>query len=38
MALVVRQGGTIVLSGPDGRVYQFDAEGNWQAHDLRAEQ
>jgi len=37
-ALVVRQGGTIVLSGPDGRVYQFDAEGNWQAHDLRAEQ
>ncbi len=37
-ALVVRQGGTIVLSGPDGRVYQFDAEGNWQAHDLGEEQ
>lgn len=37
-ALVVRQGGTIVFSGPDGLVYQFDAEGNWQAHDLSAEQ
>lgn len=36
-ALVVRQGGTIVFSGPDGLVYQFDAEGNWQAHDLNAE-
>lgn len=37
-ALVVRQGGTIVFSGPDGLVYQFDAEGNWQASDLGAEQ
>jgi LysM repeat protein len=37
-ALVVRQGGTIVFSGPDGFVYQFDAEGNWQAFDLGAEQ
>lgn len=36
-ALIVRQGGTIVFSGPDGLVYQFDAEGNWQAHDLNAE-
>ena len=37
-ALVVRQGGTIVFSGPAGLVYQFDAEGNWQAFDLGAEQ
>jgi len=33
-ALVVRQGGTIVFNGPEGRVYQFDAEGNWQAFSL----
>lgn len=37
-ALIVRQGGTIVFSGPDGLVYQFDAEGNWQAPDLGAGQ
>lgn len=37
-ALVVRQGGVVVFNGPEGRVYQFDAEGNWQAFSLGATQ
>jgi LysM repeat protein len=36
-ALVVRQGNTIITSGPDGRVYELLESGTWQAIDYYAQ-
>lgn len=36
-ALVVRQGNTIIVGGPDGRVYELLDTGTWQAIDYYAE-
>jgi len=36
-ALVVRQGNTVIVGGPDGRVYEMLESGTWQAIDYYAQ-